>query len=253
MQDWLGHTTRFGYDAASNLTTQTYPNTAVATFGYDNADRPLGITDTVGGAPRWSFGYGRDGAGQLTAAADPLDGQQHAYGYDALNRLTSDGRSGGATSWDYNAAHDLTAITDTIHNTASSLGYDQADQLTGLTATAGGAPTATVTYAANPDGDRTSQNDSVSGAGTRYGYDQADRLVTATVGTTTTASYSYDGDGLRQSKTVNGATTPETWDKTWDTAGGLPTLLQDGATRYIAGPDGLPLEQVNGSGNVLYY
>ncbi len=41
--------------------------------------------------------------------------------------------------------------------------------------------------------------------------------------------------------------------ETWDTAEALPALLQDGATRYIAGPDGLPIEQIDGNGSVQYY
>jgi len=40
--------------------------------------------------------------------------------------------------------------------------------------------------------------------------------------------------------------------ETWDTAGSLPVLLQDGATRYVTGPDGLPIEQIGSGGTVLY-
>jgi len=65
----------------------------------------------------------------------------------------------------------------------------------------------------------------------------------------TTASYAYDGDGLRAGKTVGGTAAAETW----DVAEGLPTLLQDGATRYIAGPGGTPIEQVDGAGTVRFY
>ncbi len=248
--DWRGHTTRFGYDAASNLTTQTYPNTTTARFGYDAADRLAGITDTTSITTLWSFGYGRDPLGQLSSNADPLDGQQHAYGYDPLNRLTSDGRAAGTTAWAYNAAQDLTAITDTARGTTSALAYDNADQLTALRTTTGITQTGNLSVMYDSNGNRTSQQDSVSGASARYGYDQADRLVTATVGSTQ-ASYGYDGDGLRQAKTVNGAATAQTWDTAG--AGGLPTLLQDGSVRYIYGPAGLPLEQIDGSGAVLYY
>ena len=88
----------------------------------------------------------------------------------------------------------------------------------------------------------------ISGASASYGYDQADRLTGYTSGATT-ASYAYDGDGLRAGKTVNGAATAETW----VVAEGLPLLLQDGATRYIDGPGGTPIEQVDGAGTVRFY
>src|SRR5205085_5591799 len=62
------------------------------------------------------------------------------------------------------------------------------------------------------------------------------------------ATYTYNGDGLRAAKTVSGS--PEAF--TWDQSRGLPLLLVDGSTNYVYGPGGVPLEQVNGS-SVLYY
>jgi RHS repeat-associated protein len=41
--------------------------------------------------------------------------------------------------------------------------------------------------------------------------------------------------------------------ETWDLAESMPLLVQDGTTKYITGPGGLPIEQVDGSRNVLYY
>jgi RHS repeat-associated protein len=79
---------------------------------------------------------------------------------------------------------------------------------------------------------------------TAFGYDQVSQLVTDG----TAATYAYNGDGLRTSKTVAGTTTQETW----STLGTSPTLLVDGSTDYLYGSDGLPLEQINGSA-VLYY
>jgi RHS repeat-associated protein len=70
-------------------------------------------------------------------------------------------------------------------------------------------------------------------------YDQADRLV----GVGNTASYAYNGDGLRISKTVNGASTQFVWNQ----AEVMPALLQDGATYYIYGPNRTPIEQISGS------
>jgi YD repeat-containing protein len=88
-------------------------------------------------------------------------------------------------------------------------------------------------------------SDSITGSNTTYGYDQFDRLTSYTKGSTS-STYAYNGDGLRQSKTVNGTTTQETW----DTAEGLPLLIQDGTTNEIDGPDELPPEQVTGSGTI---
>jgi len=253
VRDWLGHTARFGYDAADNLIIGTLPtstSTNVA-MGYDAADRLVGITDTT---PLTSlvYAYTRDKAGEIVGANDPLDGKTHTYSYDKLAGLTADSRGAGAitstVAWANDAAHEVTQRLDPSEPYTSTLTYDNAHELTATTTLSGTTPTKNVAYTYNQDGDRTTQTDSVSGASRGYGYDQADRLITATSGITST-TYAYDGDGLRQSKTVSGTTTAETW----DTAAGLPTLLQDGATRYIAGPDGLPLEQVNADGSVQYY
>jgi len=65
---------------------------------------------------------------------------------------------------------------------------------------------------------------------------------------TTTASYTYNGDGLRASKKVGSTTTKFVY----DTAEGLPLVLSDGASFYLYGPDGVPFEQVTTAGTVTY-
>jgi RHS repeat-associated protein len=67
-------------------------------------------------------------------------------------------------------------------------------------------------------------------------------------GATTTASYTYNGDGIRTSKTVNGTATAQVY----TLVGEVPRLLQDGATNYIYDPFGKPLEQVSASGTFWY-
>jgi RHS repeat-associated protein len=68
-----------------------------------------------------------------------------------------------------------------------------------------------------------------------------------------TTTYAYNGDGLRTSKTVSGATRAFTWDQ----AQGLPLMLTEGtaasSTKYIYGPGGLPLQQIDPAGNVIYF
>jgi RHS repeat-associated protein len=62
-------------------------------------------------------------------------------------------------------------------------------------------------------------------------------------------TYTYNGDGLRMSKTLNGNTTQYTW----NTAGQLPLLLVDGTINYVYGPGGLPLEQINADGSTYWF
>jgi len=50
-----------------------------------------------------------------------------------------------------------------------------------------------------------------------------------------TTTFAYRGDGLRDSRTVGMTTTTFTW----DIAGGLPVVLDDGTSRYVYGPSGL--------------
>jgi len=247
--DWLGHTTAFGYDGNGNVVSETYPNASSAILSYNEASDLTGITDTVNEAPRWMFGYDRNSLGQVSSVRDGIDGSAHTYGYDTTHRLTSDSGSGGAQGWAYDAADNLAAITTTAGTRAFA--YDQANKLTALTTTIGAA-TASVAYTYNADGDRTGQSDGAAGTRATFGWDQVDRLVTATVGTTTTAIYVYDGDGLRQSKTVTATDGTTTTAETWDTAEGLPQLVQNGSMRYVMGPLG-PIEQIDASDVPTYY
>jgi RHS repeat-associated protein len=98
-------------------------------------------------------------------------------------------------------------------------------------------------YAYDTRGNRTSSTP-LAGSQSAYGYDQANRLISAPG-----ATYAYNGDGLRTSKTVAGTTARFTW----DTSGGMPMLLDDGTYSYIYGPDGLPLEQIDRAGVVTWY
>jgi RHS repeat-associated protein len=104
-------------------------------------------------------------------------------------------------------------------------------------------PTTLVNYSYDNRGNRAVATPQY-GSAKAYSYDQADRLTSAGG-----ASYAYDGDGLRISKTMSGTTKPFTYDR----ASGLPLVLSDGDNKYIYGADGLPLEQIDASGNVNYF
>jgi RHS repeat-associated protein len=71
----------------------------------------------------------------------------------------------------------------------------------------------------------------------------------ATPVTNTVASYTYNGDGLRMSETTGA----ETLAFTWDTSQAIPQVISDGSNSYIYGPGGLPIEQIDTSGDASYY
>ena len=73
-----------------------------------------------------------------------------------------------------------------------------------------------------------------------YGYYTAPPGVDGTTSPTTT--YTYNGDGLRTTKTTGTTTQNFTYNTTTTAA---PTLLSDGVTDYIYGPDGRPLEDIS--------
>jgi RHS repeat-associated protein len=82
----------------------------------------------------------------------------------------------------------------------------------------------------------------------------SDRTTPVTVssynrGTTKRATYGYDGSGLRVSKTVSGGIKRFAWDR----SGGLPMALSDGDRTFIYGPGGLPLEQIDATGNATWF
>ena len=259
VKDWLGHSTSFGYDDNANLTGVTYPTTnkVAAVYSHDTANGLSKIVDsrTTGGttAPFWSYTYTLDSLEQVGAVNDPVQpgAVQHTYARNALDQLTGDARGGtgtGSTGWGYDSAYRIATRTDSSANTGATYTADNADELTSLVTKTGATVTQNLTLSYNREGDRTGQADSISGSSAAYGYDQADRLTAYSSGATS-ASYAYNGDGLRMAKTAGGSTSAASWNE----AESMPTLLQEGSTRYITGPGGTPIEQVDGAGNVKYY
>jgi RHS repeat-associated protein len=245
--DWLGHRTTFGYDGNSNLTSQVYPNGTKSSLTYDAADQltQIGYSGPMG---QLTFAEGHDSLGQTTSenvvGAPP--GGPVSYGYDPANRLVSANYGTTQLAYQYDAADRLTQLTATSSSgtVVSALGYDVADELLSSTRMQGNKLLQKLQFAYDANGNRTQRTDQ-TGSITSYTYDQRNRLVDYAG----KAQYTYNGDGLRMSKTASGST--QTF--TWDVAETLPLLIQDGATRYVTGPKGLPLEQILPDGTIRYY
>lgn len=230
ISDWLGKTFTFSYDHNGNIVSQTDPNRVKARYRYNLNNQVIAVADTSRGNLLASFGYRRDNLGQVTGSTSQAAGVGVAvqkYSYDALNQVTSD--SSGQFSYD--SADDLTKLSNGV-----TQAFDAAGEL--LTSTGRGARGGKVSYTYDSQGNRVGMSTG-SGSPTTLTFNQANQLTAFG----TQASYAYDGDGLRTSKTVAGDKTEFTWDE----VGSTPMMLADGTNFYVYGPDGLPLEKVAGS------
>jgi RHS repeat-associated protein len=167
------------YDTDGRIQSVTIAGT-VRTYGFDDASRITGLTDTVGSASApTTVGY--DNLDRLTSAHGNVPGGfEIDYAYDLIGNRTSrtltlvSSTTGGPQirAYSYDAASNrLTAIT----NPGTSYSYDGAGNTTG-------------------DGTYT------------YAYSGRSRLVAVEQGTSTVATYKLNAFGERVAKTVGGAT-----------------------------------------------
>ena len=221
--DWspVAGTFRWDYTATGQYQQVSFPSGQSRSYAYDDQGRLLQLTSALGATPLASVGYSYDvdhatgtttmlgqRTGQTTTLpAQALSGALAKYQYDGLYELkkaeypAAAPFNGAVESWTYDAiGNRLTATTGT---TTRSYGYYR--------------------NGANPqngqrlqsDGDATWGYDAAGNATSRQGsdgsfafaYDPENRMNG--ISGATSASYTYDYQGRRTSRTVNGVTT--TW------------------------------------------
>lgn len=261
--DWRNKSFSFTYDADGLPATQTDPNGTSTRLDRDGTGALGGSTLRRGNADLLTLTYGRTPSG-LLAGEDSSGGASTSpqrLAHDTLGRLTAVGaaQGAGATSLTYNPDNLLAKVTGPGSRTAD-LAYDASSGwLSSLTSSTGSRADSTTSFTYDGLGERTAQG---SGAATsHYAYSQAGVLTSwsgpaggsaatvdmsasarASATPTVSASYRYDGTGLRTAKTVDGVTSRFAYDRS--TA--VPALLEEGSRAYVYGPLGV-LEQVDGN------
>jgi RHS repeat-associated protein len=219
---------QFTMDAVGNRTQVAETLAPVSAGGTGAAPTGLPVTHLDPGSASTPpsglpTGYGGTGSTAPTAlpnrpgpSTGPTD-QTLVYDYDRLYRLTSaSGGPAGSTSYTYDPVGNR--LTRVRGSTSLSYAYDRADRIS-----AAGA----VSYTVDAVGNMTARgSDTLS-------YDQLNRLtgINFSSPSTSDASYAYDGDGKRVSKTVGSSTASYLY----DTNRGLTVLLEDGNRRYVWG------------------
>jgi RHS repeat-associated protein len=230
-------TLKYGYDALGSLTNlwSTTANGVTNVYRYDLLGR---LTNVLAGATS-AANYGYDVVGNLQSLRY-ANAVTNLYQYDSRNRLTRLVWQSGNTSlasfaYTVGPTGNRTALAETVNGTSRTYnwGYDYLYRMTGETFSGSGYPTPqSVLYGFDPVGNRTNRTSAVSGIGSQtpsytandwLASDTSDANGNTTVSGTTNYQYdvmnhlvnvnngqillTYDGDGNRVSKTVNGLTT----------------------------------------------
>jgi RHS repeat-associated protein len=175
-----------------------HPNGAIAGFSYGNGVgrsltqnlRRLPETAVDTGALNDRYSY--DQNGNVAAIADQYWGtNSRSMAYDGLDRLTSVAAPSlwGTSSYSYDALDNLTGNTITAGATARSVGFNYPDPATNRLMSVSGSAGYNFSYAYD------SQGNIVQRGGQQYTFDQGNRLTSAPG----IATYRYDGLGHRVS------------------------------------------------------
>lgn len=168
------------YDAENRLTSRSAPNGVTTNYAYDGLDRLTSLNHLVGANTLIGNQYTYNNANNIASWANALG--NHAYGYDAVDRLTSATNSAQPNE-DY--SYDVVGNRNLSH-LSGSYGYQPYNKLTS---------TATASYTYDNNGNLLTKSD---GAGTtQYQWDFENRLTQVTLPNGDMVGYKYDALGRR--------------------------------------------------------
>lgn len=245
--DLDNETTSFDWTPSGRLAEITYPtSTGLAdTFLYDASGRVGSISYLADETPYAVLDYVRDDAGRIVSETQSglVGPPSWTYLLDALDQLTSAATPTVTQPFTYDGSSNATLLAETAQMfdgvelcwtapAASAVGFGDCEL----------APTDATAFDFDARGNRIGEvGPTVERS---YTFDLFDRLVgfASDDGTSTVdATYTFDGDDLRTTKTVDGGPTLEF---VYDIASGLPQILGDGDHWYVHGPVG-PLAQID--------
>lgn len=277
LTDWAGNTLTFAYNAngqgcwvstyapsSPSCSSVPYEAGAVTTaYSYDGYGNVSDLRTTTGTGPTNLLDLAvtsRNADGFITAETPTVGSTTEntdSYGYNSQNQVSSGPITGstGSDAYSYTQTGGITADTTAFGSAAYTAAGELCWNYAGSSSNGcSSPPSGAATYSYNSDGERTGVT-SPSGDSQSFGWDSASGLMTCanTNGTSCSTSsptssttlYTYNGDGLRSSSTIGGATTSYAW----GSMGGNPTLLSDGTWDYVYLPgSAAPIEQLSASG-----
>jgi RHS repeat-associated protein len=254
----------YSYDSAGNVTklasgAPTGFKAVATSYSYDNVVNLTAVSlNTSPSTLKFAYsGYDADGqvGKEVVTGPDSVGGTTY-YGYNAAQELTQQGTSSPPPAY---YGYDASGF-EVRRQPSDTQSFDQAGELTASSGTA-------VSYAYNAAGARTTSTGQPTSTGYCPGglsagscpYSSVDSSyswtpglelsaasVTGVAGSTNTTvysdSYTYDGNGVRES-TTNAAS--QTTSYVYDGSSTTPRLLTDGSFDYVYGAGVVPIAQVN--------
>ena len=226
------------YNADGQLISQTLGNGITESRSYNNAGVPVSVA--YGALESLSYSY--DDAGNIVQRTD--GGGTRGFGYDGLNRITSETAGAAVTSYVYDANGNRT------QRASAGVTLDYAYV---------GNKLQTITNSVNYESESIStdvlgrRSDDQNGVRT-YNYNARGHLASVSIDSSLIAEYQYDYRGLRSRKTIHNPDNSVTVVLYhYDVEGHLiaETDAQGNTLHEVLWVDDQPVAQINGS-NIVY-
>jgi RHS repeat-associated protein len=229
----------YSYDPTTGkLTGIATPDGGTLAFTYNGT---LLTAVTWGGAVAGAVGYAYDNDGRAKEIslnrANPI-----AYGYDADSLLTQ----AGALSLTRDAQNGL-LTGSTLGSVIDAWTYSPFGEVASYTAQYAGSPIFATQFTRDALGRITQKVETIAGVTTNFGYryDLAGRLQQVKVNGATAATYAYDANGSRLSRTTPQGAESGTYDA-------QDRLLNYGGSSYIYTDNGEPARKTTGGQTTTY-
>ena len=200
-------TVSYNYDLNKNMTSEVINNALTHSVTYNKHNSVKTAENKFGNAVHSSYSYEVLKNGNVSSVSETLAGasRQRAFEYDGIGRLTKETDGTNEISYTYDASGNRLTFDKTALS-QRSYGY-----LPGNISWYSTSNNAFAEYTHDNNGNILSKTGNRVTDYTMT-YDGFNRLVSAAVEGGTSASYEYNGDGLRTAKTAKGTRTEFIWD-----------------------------------------